>query len=339
VYFSGSDTAQQQHTEVSDMTKNPLVSVIIPTYMRPHMCVRAVRTALEQTLQQIEVIVVVDGPGDATVQSLAVIDDRRLRVLVPSTHLGNADARNYGVAASRADHVAFLDDDDLWMPRKLESQMQVADATQYAYPVISCRMIARAESQDFHWPRRVPRVTEPLCEYLFCRRWPFTGEGLIQTSTILTTRQLLGRVAFGSGVRRYVELDWLLRVAQLDGFGIEFPSGDEPLSVWHMEENRTRISNGADFEYSLAWVRERRHLLTSNAYGAFVLWMVSDNAAKERHRGGVFWSLLREARRHGGVRPVDLLTHAANFCLPREIRRRVGAWVAHWRQSSLTTTT
>src|SRR5687768_10631842 len=122
------------------MTGCPLVSVIIPTYRRPYMCVRAVRSALKQTLGQIEVIVVVDGRDDATVQLLERIDDGRLRVCVPSTNLGNADARNSGVAASRADYVAFLDDDDLWMPRKLELQMQVAHATRYAYPVISCRM-------------------------------------------------------------------------------------------------------------------------------------------------------------------------------------------------------
>lgn len=314
------------------MNGNPLVSVIIPTYMRPDMCLRAVRSALEQTFWQIEVIVVVDGREDATVHLLAPIDDGRLRVLVPSTHLGNADVRNYGVAEARADYVAFLDDDDLWMPRKLELQMQAAQVTRYAYPVISCRMIARAELQDFHWPRRRPRVSEPLCEYLFCRRSPFTGEGIVQTSTILTTRQLLGRVPFASGMRRYVDLDWLLRASQLDGFGVEFPSSPEPLSVWYIEEDRARISNSTDGEYSLAWVRERRHLFTAKAYGSFILWMVSANAAKAKN-GTTFWSLLREAKRHGRIRPVDLLTHVANFSLPRRLLRGMAAWSARWRQS------
>jgi glycosyltransferase involved in cell wall biosynthesis len=300
--------------------------------------VRAVRSVLEQTLREIEVIVVVDGRDDTTVQLLARIDDDRLRVSVPPTHLGNADARNYGVAAASAGYIAFLDDDDLWMPRKLEAQMQVALATKYAYPVISCRMIARAESQDFFWPRRRPRVSEPLCEYLFCRRSPFTGEGIVQTSTILTTRQLLGQVPFGSGMRRYVDLDWLLRAAQLDGFGVEFPSSPEPLSVWYMEEDRARISNGADGDYSLAWVRERRHLLTAKAYSSFILWMVSTNAAKVKNVG-TFWSLLREARRHGRIRPVDLITHVANFAVPRHLLRYMAAWDARWRQSLLSTLT
>jgi len=296
------------------------------------MCLRAVRSALAQTLTEIEVLVVVDGRDGATVQLLTQIDDRRLCVLVPSTHLGQADARNYGIAASRADYIAFLDDDDLWMPRKLEVQIEVARAPRYVYPLITCHMIARMEWQDFYWPRRRPRVAEPLCEYLFCRHSPFRGEGTVQTSTMLTTRQLLGRVAFASGLRRYADLDWLLRAAQLDGFGVEFPNSHEPLSVWHMEENRTRISTGADGAYSLAWVRERRHLFTPSAYGAFILWIVSDNAAKANDRT-VFWPLLQEARRHGRIRPVDLLTHVANFALARDRRCHLAAWVECWRQS------
>src|SRR5688572_9329309 len=105
-------------------------------------------------------------------------------------------------------------------------------------------------------------------------------------------------------------IPWLLRAAQLDGFGVEFPSSNEPLSAWHMEENRTRISTGADGEYSLACVRERHHLLTPNAYGAFILWMVSYNAAKVNDCRA-FWLLLPEARWYGRVRPFDLLTHVA----------------------------
>jgi glycosyltransferase involved in cell wall biosynthesis len=320
------------------MTGDPLVSVIVPTHMRPRTCLRAVRSALGQTLWQIEIIHDVAGLDDATMQLLGRINDHRLRLLVPPKHLGNAAARNSGVAAARADYIAFLDDDDLWMPRKLEVQMQVAQATRYAYPVISCRMIARAESQDFHWPRRQPRMSEPLCEYLFCRRSPLAGEGMVQTSTILTTRQLLVQVPFASGMRRYADLDWLLRAAQLEGFGLEFPRSLEPLSVWHMEEDRARISIGADGEYSLTWVRARRHLLTAKAYGSFILWMVSANAARAKD-GTTFWALLREARQHGRIRPVDLLTHVANFSVPRRHLRRMAASVARWRQSRLSSLT
>jgi hypothetical protein len=78
--------------------------------------------------------------------------------------------------------------------------------------------------------------------------------------------------------------------------------------------------------------------LTAKAYGSFILWMVSANAAKAKD-GTTFWSLLREARHHGQIRPVDLLTHVANFSVPRHLLRRVAAWAARRRQAPLSTVT
>lgn len=303
----------------------PHVSVVIPTYHRPVLCTRAVCSALEQTLGEIELLVVVDGLDDATTTALAATADPRLRVLVPPRNLGNADARNYAIEHARADWIAFLDDDDLWMPGKLQRQMQLASSTRLANPVITCRMIARAESGDFIWPRRLPRAGEPLCEYLFCRRSPFSGEGIVQTSTIVTTRRLLRQLPFASGMRRYVDLDWLLRAARLPGFGLEF-IWDEPLAVWYMEENRSRISNGADGRYTLDWASEHRHLFTPRAYASFILWLASASAARAPDPGA-YWKLIREARRHGRVRPVDLLTHSANFLLPRRLLRGAASLV------------
>lgn len=312
-------------------SEHPAVSVVIPTYLRPELCARAVRSALDQSFKQIEVLVVVDGMDEPTERALGQISDPRLRVLVPPRHLGNADARNFGIEQARADWIAFLDDDDLWMPEKLQQQMELAQRTRLANPVITCRMIARTESSDFVWPRRLPRPSEPLCEYLFCRRTPLSGEGIVQTSTILTTRKLLRDLPFASGMRRYVDLDWLLRAAQVPGFGVEFVWDTPPLAIWHMEENRSRISNAADGEYTLQWVRERRSLFTPRAYASFVLWLASANSA-QAHSAKTYWGLISEARRHGRVRPVDLLTHTANFLLPRDTLRGVAALVNRIRR-------
>ena len=60
----------------------PLVSAVIPTRNRPGLVVRATVSALEQTFRGLEVIVVVDGPDEATRQALAEIPDPRLRVIV-----------------------------------------------------------------------------------------------------------------------------------------------------------------------------------------------------------------------------------------------------------------
>lgn len=308
----------------------PLVSVVMPTYCRPALARRAVASALMQRLPDLEVVSVVDGRDRATVQALEALDDERLRIIVPEKHLGNGAARNRGIRAARAPWVALLDDDDEWLPGKLSTQLRHARASSMAFPVITSRLVARREEADFVWPRRRPEPGEPLSEYLFCRHSPVTGEGLVQTSTLLVPRVLARRVPFAADMRRYVDLDWLLRAAQQPGFELLFAGWPRPLAVWHIEQERTRISNVADGAYALAWAEAHRPLLTADAYAAFVLWRASDDAVRSgRHPS--FATLLRAALRGGRVRPVDLLTHTLNFAVPQRVLHRAAAAVGSLR--------
>ena len=102
-----------------------IVSAVIPTRGRPELLQRAVRSALAQTLRAIEVVVVIDGEDPAT--SLALKEwthqDGRLRVLALPASVGGSDARNRGVEAASGEWIAFLDDDDEWLPGKLQAQL------------------------------------------------------------------------------------------------------------------------------------------------------------------------------------------------------------------------
>ena len=106
-----------------------LVSIVIPTFRRNIMLDRAIRSALAQTYEAIEVIVVDDnGNGTAEcqyVQSLVKsIDDERLRLVCNKVNLGGAEARNVGIEQSRGSYVAFLDDDDEYLPTKIEKSIK-----------------------------------------------------------------------------------------------------------------------------------------------------------------------------------------------------------------------
>src|SRR5688572_32583220 len=103
---------------------------------------RAIRSALDQTLESIEVVVVVDGRDPATIRAVSETGDERVVVRVPLKRLGNADARNEGISVGRAPWVAFLDDDDEWLPRKLELQLDAAVKAVATNPIVSCRLIA-----------------------------------------------------------------------------------------------------------------------------------------------------------------------------------------------------
>jgi glycosyltransferase involved in cell wall biosynthesis len=315
------------------MAGPPAVSVVIPTYHRPDLVLRAVRSVLEQTLPDLELIVVVDGRDAATSQALGEIHDARLSVLVPDRRLGNADARNTGIGRARAPWVAFLDDDDAWLPGKLERQLPLAQRAHCARPIVSCRVLVHSQPGDMIWPRRLPRPGEDLSEYFFCRRTPFTGEGMITMTSILTSRALLLEVPFASELTRHVDPDWVLRASRVPGVCVEFVPEREPLVVWYMEHDRPRITTQPDWTASLRWCRGNRRLFSARGYAAFVLHVVGSSAAAQ-HEWRAFTVLLREAFANGRPAPVDVASHIANFSLPSRVQRRVAAWYGRWAASS-----
>ena len=98
----------------------PLVSVVIPTYNRARYVTEAVDSVLNQTYDNYEIIVVNDGSKDDTVQALAPYADRITLITQPNA--GLSAARNTGIAASKGEIIALLDDDDRYLPHKLAVQ-------------------------------------------------------------------------------------------------------------------------------------------------------------------------------------------------------------------------
>lgn len=113
-------------------TAAPCVSVVLPSRDRPIEVRRAAATVIAQTFADWELLIVDDGSDPAAdVVGLERLDPR-IMVLRNDTALGVAEARNRGILEARGAWLAFLDDDDLWHPAKLETQLAAAaerDAT------------------------------------------------------------------------------------------------------------------------------------------------------------------------------------------------------------------
>jgi glycosyltransferase involved in cell wall biosynthesis len=107
----------------------PDVSVIVPTRDRADRLGRTLRSVLLQRDVDLELIVVDDGSLDGTGRLLSRIDDIRVRVMRNVAPLGESAARNHGIAESRGRWIAFLDDDDLWAPDKLNRQLEALATT------------------------------------------------------------------------------------------------------------------------------------------------------------------------------------------------------------------
>lgn len=297
-----------------------LVSVVIPTHGRPDHVGRAVGSALEQTLADIEVIVVLDGPDLASSAALEAIPDPRVRVLTLPTQAGASAARNAGVAAATGSWVAFLDDDDIWMPTKLERQLAAIDASGIVEPIAFCPVVVRAADGDHAWRSRPPRPDEHVSEYLFVRRSLRVGEGTVGTSTILARRSLVAAVPFDTGLRRYQDADWVLRAAAAGASLVYCP---ERLSIWSAPDGAPSITAGhaSDWRYAFDWIVARRRLVTARAYAAFLLVRVAARAAAagDRAAAGVIW---HEARHRGRPGVAEVLLFAGRWIVPAGLRTR-----------------
>lgn len=310
---------------MSHAPDQPLVSVVVPTADRPQLVVRAVRSALAQTLHEIEVLVVVDGPDPVTTRALAALGDTRVRVVELPRRQGVGDARNAGVDAARAPWIALLDDDDEWLPEKLERQLATARASRHARPIVSCRFVLRAEHGDAIRPRRVPDHGEQPSEYLFCQRGLRGGEGAVLPSTMLAPAALLRAVRFRHARLPYEGSDWVLRALRSDGTGLEFVPDPRPLAIFH-DDARPRISTAGEWRAALDWADANRVLLTRRAYASVLLIRASLEAQRARDRRGL-GVLLRAAFRRGRPTAASVAAHALIRFVPPRLRLRVAARV------------
>ena len=106
---------------VKEQSKQPLVSVVIPCYNQAHFLPEAIKSALAQTHQPVEVVVVDDGSPDNVVDVVASYPGVRC---VRQENRGRSQARNAGFRASRGKYVIFLDADDRLTPNAIESHLR-----------------------------------------------------------------------------------------------------------------------------------------------------------------------------------------------------------------------
>lgn len=109
-----------------NIKKNPLVSIVIPSYNHGKFIGRAIESVLSQTYQTFEVIVIDNHSKDETDKVLNKFRDNRIKVLKIHNKGIIAISRNRGIKEAKGEWVAFLDSDDVWYPKKLEILLGLA---------------------------------------------------------------------------------------------------------------------------------------------------------------------------------------------------------------------
>jgi glycosyltransferase involved in cell wall biosynthesis len=295
----------------------PIVSVIIPTMRRPDLLRRALRTVLDQTCQSFEIIVVIDGPDSDTVRALQAETDARIRVFKNAQPLGAGRARNIGVAKANGRYVAFLDDDDEWLPAKLEEQLSLAGGRDDV--LVTClSKVIRPQGIEI-WPSTIYDNTRPFDEYLFDRRKPFAGDAFIQSSSQFLSRDLFQRSPFPE---RSPHDDWEFVIRLACGLHIRVETVPSVLVVHYVGAQAQSLSNKDAWKASLAWIAGMRQVMTPRAYGGFCLGVVGPRAASERDYKAIF-PILSEAFRNGAPRALTVLFFIVVWLIPEDVRKRI----------------
>ena len=141
-----------------------MISVVIPLYNKEKSITSTLRTVLNQTFRDYEIVIVNDGSTDGSVEEIEKVQDDRIR-LVHQPNAGVSAARNRGIEEAKGDLIAFLDADDEWKPEYLATQYHLFQK----YP--ECSVFAcNYEFRDVSG-----KVTPTLIHKL-----PFVGEDGIQ---------------------------------------------------------------------------------------------------------------------------------------------------------------
>jgi hypothetical protein len=226
------------------------VSAVISTFERPDSCERALRSILAQEPAPLEVLVCDDGSRDDTAERFRALEQRdpRVRYLrVEPNRGGPAAARNLGLREARGEWVAFLDDDDEWLPGKLAAQLAHTDSAD----VIATNAVTSDGSLYFP---DAPAERRPS-------RLELLGENAVIQSSAMVRRQAL----LDSG--GYPEEPWLSALedhaawAALSDRGARFVVLGDPL-VRYTTHDVTRLSHKgverlAAASNRLAWQRVR----------------------------------------------------------------------------------
>jgi glycosyltransferase involved in cell wall biosynthesis len=161
--------------------RNPVgqtVAVIMPTHNRAHLVGRAIESVLAQTHTDWRLVVVDDASRDSTDDVVAGFADQRIQYIRNPQALGASGARNVGIrGAGPSDYLAFLDDDDEWLPRKLELQLQKFRTSDPELTVVGCGRLDYDENGVVE--ARIPMYRGQLFEHLLARRARGYGVQLI----------------------------------------------------------------------------------------------------------------------------------------------------------------
>lgn len=206
----------------------PKVSVVIITYNRSELLRTAIRSVLSQSYQDFELIVVDDASRDNTSEMVQAFDDQKIRYIRHETNKKEAGARNTGVLNSTGEYIAFLDDDDEWLPEKLQRQVHLLDRSPPTVGGIYTGLLRIDGATRKTLLQMVPTKRGNIFLDLLI-------ENLITPSTVLLRRECFETVGlFDANIPFGLDWDMWIRISK--EFQFEYIS--EPLVRYYVHDSK-----------------------------------------------------------------------------------------------------
>jgi len=246
----------------------PLFSVVIPVYNRAEALRRALRSVLDQSCQDFEIVVVDDGSADHPDGVVGAFGDPRIRFFRQDNRGGGA-ARNAGIDRARGRLIAFLDSDDVFLPAHLDTMQRLLSGTNdmagYA-PMI----VDRGAGRTFIKPPRALGAGEHMASYLMCDR------GFVPTITLVVEREIAQRVRYNESLPLAQDTDFAIRLFLS---GCKFRMAERPGAIWRDVPDPNRASAGRKGARLLPWIEQLRPLIPAKAYFGCRGWMIAKGVA------------------------------------------------------------
>jgi len=198
------------------MKSGPLVSVIVTTYNRADLLCETLDSILSQTYENFELIVVDDGSTDNTEEVVKRHSAGRINYIKTENWGGPARPRNIGIEKATGEYIAFCDDDDIWLPKKLEKQINYIVNSNYG-------MIFTMQKQF--------GATSIFSNYFGIGPLPFkkdtSANALLQvncipTSSVVIKKDLLDQIDYFDERRSFIAIednDLWIRVSKVAAIG------------------------------------------------------------------------------------------------------------------------
>lgn len=215
--------------------ENVMVSAIITTHNRLSLLKRAIESVQKQTYRAIECIVVNDASTDETDEYCSSLEDIIYVAISPSESRGGNYARNIGIKRAQGRYVAFCDDDDYWIPTKIEKQLALANEKGAGYVYCDrCLEYVDGNAVKYVEPSVLSNYCGDVSKEILTTIFSTTSEILIE-------RDLLLKVGmFDENLKFWQEYELSIRLAQIT----PFQCVKEPLVVYRIDEQDSqRLTN------------------------------------------------------------------------------------------------